>query len=53
MPRKPDILKLTPVAESRLFKIEAIDLRFSNGAERRFERLAARGQGAVMSYNFV
>lgn len=48
MPRKPDILKQTPVAESRLFKIEAVDLRFSNGAERRFERLAARGQGAVM-----
>ncbi|MBR9884560.1 MAG: ADP compounds hydrolase NudE [Oceanospirillales bacterium] len=48
MPRKPEILKVTKVAESRLFHVEALDLRFSNGAERRFERLALRGRGAVM-----
>lgn len=48
MPRKPTILKLAPVTESRLFQVEAMDLRFSNGAERRFERLVSRGQGAVM-----
>lgn len=48
MPRKPDILKLTPITESRLFQVEALDLRFSNGVERRFERLISRGQGAVM-----
>lgn len=48
MPRKPDILKVTPVADSRLFHVEAVDLRFSNGEERQFERLATRGHGAVM-----
>ncbi|MBS99237.1 MAG: ADP compounds hydrolase NudE [Oceanospirillaceae bacterium] len=48
MPRKPDILKVTPVAQSQLFQIEALDLRFSNGVERRFERLSNRGRGAVM-----
>lgn len=48
MPRKPDILKVTPVSQSRLFHVEALDLRFSNGEERRFERLALRGHGAVM-----
>lgn len=48
MPTKPRILKVTPVSESRLFQVEAIDLRFSNGVERRFERLALHGNGAVM-----
>ncbi|GGC09499.1 ADP compounds hydrolase NudE [Marinobacterium zhoushanense] len=48
MPTKPEILKVTPVSESRLFQVEALDLRFSNGVERRFERLALRGHGAVM-----
>ncbi len=48
MPRKPEILKVTPVADSRLFHVEAVDLKFSNGEERQFERLATRGNGAVM-----
>lgn len=48
MPVKPEILKITPTAQSRLFKVEEIELRFSNGAERTYERLANRGRGAVM-----
>ena len=48
MPVKPDILKVTPSAKSRLFQVEEIELRFSNGAERTYERLANRGRGAVM-----
>ncbi len=48
MTAKPEILKLTKVASSRLFHIEAMDLRFSNGIERRYERLRTGGQGAVM-----
>ncbi|WP_067863020.1 ADP compounds hydrolase NudE [Neptuniibacter marinus] len=48
MPIKPEILKITNTANSRLFKIEEIELRFSNGAERIYERLANRGHGAVM-----
>lgn len=48
MTAKPEILKLTKVASSRLFHIEAMDLRFSNGTERRYERLRTGGHGAVM-----
>lgn len=48
MPVKPEILKIANTAQSRLFKIEAVDLRFSNGVERTYERLANRGSGAVM-----
>lgn len=48
MPVKPEILKITEAAQSRLFKVEQIDLKFSNGVERTYERLANRGRGAVM-----
>lgn len=48
MPKKPEILKVTATARSRLFQVEEIELRFSNGAERTYERLANRGRGAVM-----
>ncbi|UTW10981.1 ADP compounds hydrolase NudE [Marinobacterium rhizophilum] len=48
MPVKPQILKVTSVARSRLFHVEALELRFSNGVERSYERLATRGRGAVM-----
>lgn len=45
MPKKPDILDSRLVARSRLFRIEAVSLRFSNGTEVEYERL--RGSGAV------
>lgn len=50
MHEKPTILKRTIIATSRLFRIESIELRFSNGAQREFERLARsrRGGGAVL-----
>ena len=44
----PEILNTTPVATSRLFSIEQVDLRFSNGTETCFERLVSQGAGAVM-----
>jgi len=47
-PRKPTILARHPVTQSRLFQIEALDLRFSNGEERQFERLTGADRGAVM-----
>ncbi|MBB3184653.1 ADP-ribose diphosphatase [Halomonas fontilapidosi] len=49
-PVKPQILDRRSVARSRLFHVEALDLRFANGAERTFERLSGTGQGigAVM-----
>jgi len=48
MPIKPEVLKINPSAKSRLFLIEELQLRFSNGVERTYERLASRGNGAVM-----
>ncbi|MCB8889502.1 ADP compounds hydrolase NudE [Vreelandella malpeensis] len=47
-PVKPRILGRESVARSQLFHVEALDLRFSNGAERRFERLSGSGRPAVM-----
>lgn len=48
MPVKPEVLKVIPTAKSRLFQVEELHLRFSNGVERVYERLASRGRGAVM-----
>ncbi|MFT5592230.1 MAG: ADP-ribose diphosphatase [Oceanicoccus sp.] len=48
MAQKPQILDRHIVAESRLFTIESMDLRFSNGVERTYERLVPGGSGAVM-----
>jgi len=46
--QKPKILNTRIVAESRLFKIESVALRFSNGVERTYERMKGGGHGAVM-----
>lgn len=48
MPTKPEILKASFTAQTRLFQIEELQLRFSNGVERTYERLCTRGFGAVM-----
>ncbi|MGB0732632.1 MAG: ADP compounds hydrolase NudE [Pontibacterium sp.] len=48
MPVKPEILKVRTETSSRFFRIESLDLRFSNGVERTYERLANRGHGGVM-----
>ena len=49
MPEKPTILNRTIIAKSRLFRIESLDIQFSNGEQRNYERLA-RGKpgGAVL-----
>lgn len=44
----PKILDSEIVTQSRLFKIEGIHLRFSNGEERHYERLLGRATGSVM-----
>lgn len=46
--QKPEILNTNIAAESRLFKIESVNLRFSNGVERTYERMKGGGNGAVM-----
>lgn len=49
MRQKPTVLSRAIVASSRLFRVEEVQLRFSNGVERTYERLASRsGYGAVM-----
>ncbi|WP_394132883.1 ADP compounds hydrolase NudE [Shewanella maritima] len=45
---KPEILGSAVVAQSRLFKIEQIDLKFSNGELRQYERMQGNNRGAVM-----
>ncbi len=44
----PKILKTDVVAKSKLFKIESLDLEFSNGECRQYERMKGAGRGAVM-----
>ncbi|EWH10033.1 adenosine nucleotide hydrolase NudE [Catenovulum agarivorans DS-2] len=46
----PQILDSEVVAQSRLFRIETLQLKFSNGEEREYERLRGnrKGNGAVM-----
>ncbi|MEB0040327.1 MULTISPECIES: ADP compounds hydrolase NudE [unclassified Pseudomonas] len=50
MRQKPTVLAREIVASSRLFCVEELQLRFSNGVERTYERLVSRGPGygAVM-----
>jgi len=48
MKQKPIIHSTTPVASSRLFAIEAVQLEFSNGETREYERLKSRGTDAVI-----
>ncbi len=49
----PEIHSTKVVAKSGLFKIEQVDLEFSNGEKRVFERMAGSGRGAVMVVPFI
>ena len=44
----PIITNRRQVAKSALFAIEQVDLTFSNGEERQYERMMGSGRGAVM-----
>jgi len=46
--KKPTIHQITTVASSRLFKVEALDLEFSNGVKTQYERIVSSGPGAVL-----
>ena len=49
MKKMPEISNKRIIAESRLFRIEAMDVNFSNGQQRQYERLArSRSTGAVL-----
>ena len=44
----PEIKAVRTIARSRFFQIEEMDLKFSNGVERTYERLPGSGTPAVM-----
>lgn len=46
--QKPKILNVETVARSRLFTVQAVDLVFSNGAQRVYERMKPSEREAVM-----
>ena len=49
MPKKPKILNKTTIAETRLFCVEAMEIQFSNGQKRDYERLIRnQSSGAVL-----
>lgn len=49
----PQIRQREIVAKSNFFRVERVDLEFSNGAKRQFERMAGTGRGAVMIVPFI
>jgi len=48
MRKKPEIVAAETVARTRLFHVEQLDLRFSNGVEVQYERLQPSSGGAVL-----
>ena len=46
--QKPTILNVETVARSRLFNVESVDLEFSNGVRRVYERMRPSTREAVM-----
>ena len=48
LPQKPKILSVETIARSRLFNVESVDLEFSNGVRRVYERMRPSEREAVM-----
>jgi len=48
MAKLPEILQIKSIAKTRLFHVESMHLKFSNGVERNYERLKSGKRGAVM-----
>jgi len=49
MEKKPVVLNKKVIAETRLFRIESMDIKFSNGQQRQYERLTrSKSNGAVL-----
>jgi len=48
MRKKPKLKIYHTVAQSRIFNLESMDVEFSNGSTRVYERLVSRGNGAVL-----
>lgn len=48
MSDKPRILKQSLAAQTRIFRVEQLDLEFANGEQRQYERLLGGKKGAVL-----
>jgi ADP-ribose diphosphatase len=48
MSDKPRILKRQPIATTRIFRVEQLDLEFGNGERRCYERILGGARGAVL-----
>ena len=48
MSKKPIILNKTTIATTRIFHIESLDIQFSNGEKRNYERLARKTNGGAV-----
>ncbi len=48
MRQKPEILQTATLVETGIFRVEQLDLRFSNGVETRYQRLVSPPEGAVL-----
>ena len=48
MRKKPQILRQDLIAQSRIFRIEELDLEFANGEKRTYERLLGGSRGSVL-----
>jgi ADP-ribose diphosphatase len=48
MRQKPKLSNIHTVAKSKIFRVESMDVEFSNGESRTYERLNPKGKGAVL-----
>ena len=48
MRKKPTLTNITDIAKTRFFNIQSMDVEFSNGEKRQYERLKPPGNGAVL-----
>ncbi|WP_373768074.1 ADP compounds hydrolase NudE [Glaesserella sp.] len=44
----PEILRISTIAKTRIFEVQSVDLRFSNGEQRTYERLTPQRRSSVM-----
>ena len=48
MRQKPKLSNIRTVAKSKIFRVESLEVEFSNGVTRNYERLNPKGRGAVL-----
>ena len=44
----PKIFRKSVIVQTRLFKIQELDIKFSNNEQRTYETISGTGEGAVM-----